>query len=397
MKKSIFKILLLGFIFWNCKSSAVLFSKGKTTAEAFDKTVSFTKNKGLMIVPIEIDGETYRFLFDTGAPMVISTELQAKLQCKKLTSKGVGDSQGRKKQLDYVRLPEIELAGQRFEKLTAIVADLNEAPAIGCFHLDGIIGANMMRLAFWEIDYKADLMRFTNVWENIQLDSTANHFNFYLQATGTPVIPEIFLDSVRISNVTFDTGSAGILGVSNKNLPGLVLDSTVKSAVGHLSSGLYGSRIDTVFYVQKPFVLGSDTIPNFPFEVQTEKEKKLLGMRYFKNYRMVLNWDERSAYLHPKHQLKPSDLKSFGISFNLENKHVLVGSLHRGSPAHLAGITLGDTVIHVNQISSPIQNPEDYCQILDDMNGSEDIAFEIKGKGRFNLKKEAVYREESEN
>ena len=69
----------------SCKSSSVLFSKGETTKEPFDKTISFTKNKGLMVVPVQIDGETYSFLFDTGAPMVISEELQAKLQCKKLS------------------------------------------------------------------------------------------------------------------------------------------------------------------------------------------------------------------------------------------------------------------------------------------------------------------------
>jgi len=381
----------------SCKSSAVLFSKGETTSETFDKTVSFTKSKGLMVVPVQIDGETYYFLFDTGAPMVISEELQTKLQCKKLTKKGVGDSQGRKKQLAYVRLPAIELAGQRFENLTAIVADLNEAPAIGCLKIDGIIGANLMRLAFWEIDYEADLMRFTNVWESIKIDSSANHFNFYTQATGTPVIPELYLDSVRIYNVTFDTGSGGILSVPNKFLPGLVLDSNVKSAFGHLSSGIYGSRIDTIFYVQKPFVLGRDTIPNFPFEVQTEKQKKLLGMRYFKNYRMVLNWDEKSVYLHKKHDMDLSDLKSFGISFTLENEHILVGSLPGGNNAQLAGVEIGDTLIRVNQIQSPITQADDYCQVLNDLRSKDDIAFEIKGKGSFTLKKEPVYREEREH
>ena len=74
-----------------------------------------------------------------------------------------------------------------------------------------------MRLVYWEIDYQADLMRFTNVIDSLRIDSTANVLSFYTKATGTPIIPELFIDSVAIKNVTFDTGSAGILGISKRH------------------------------------------------------------------------------------------------------------------------------------------------------------------------------------
>lgn len=72
--KKLFGLLLLILVFISCSSSykqkkfrdKYMFSVelGKTN---FTENISYSDVMGLMIIPVEIEGKTYNFLFDTGA------------------------------------------------------------------------------------------------------------------------------------------------------------------------------------------------------------------------------------------------------------------------------------------------------------------------------------------
>jgi len=52
---------------------------GEVGLKEFHKTVQTEVKLGLIFVPVEIDGEIHRFLFDSGAPFSISQKLQDKM------------------------------------------------------------------------------------------------------------------------------------------------------------------------------------------------------------------------------------------------------------------------------------------------------------------------------
>ena len=62
----------------------------------------------LIILEVEMGGEPRRFLFDTGAPMVVSEELAEEFDMKVITKSYVKDSNGERKRQDYVKMPEFK-------------------------------------------------------------------------------------------------------------------------------------------------------------------------------------------------------------------------------------------------------------------------------------------------
>jgi hypothetical protein len=173
--KRLFLVALAATLLSGCytKSSTYLFSLGDGPEEIYQDSIAFTRQSRLIIFPVTIQGKTYRFLFDTGAPMVVSEELAKTLKMKRVSRKSVGDSQGKREKLNYVRMDEITVGHKSFTNLTAIVADLKRAPAINCLNIDGIVGGNLMRMAIWDIDYEKEVMYFTNDFEHFEPDTNA--------------------------------------------------------------------------------------------------------------------------------------------------------------------------------------------------------------------------------
>ncbi|MCT4622962.1 MAG: retroviral-like aspartic protease family protein, partial [Schleiferiaceae bacterium] len=206
--------VLVVFVITSCTSISKLYNSGSVPQEEFSGRIAFETMFDLIILPVEIEGKQYRFLFDTGAPMVISKELREQLELKAAAKSGVTDSQGKTERLDYVWLKEVKLAGIEFKKTGAIVADLRKAPEIACMDIDGILGANLMKLAHWKIDSKNNAMYFASRKDQLEIpDSEPLVLPFKMKRTYTPVVDLVVDDSVEVNNATFDTGFAGYLSL----------------------------------------------------------------------------------------------------------------------------------------------------------------------------------------
>ena len=391
--KLFFAPLIAGFlILSSCKitSSAYLFSLGEGPKEIYRDSIAFNREARLMIIPVTIGGETYRFLFDTGAPMVVSTELVEKLNLKRLTSKKVDDSQGKRERLDYVLLEALAINNKTFYDLTAIAADLKRAPAINCLNIDGIIGANLMRLAIWDIDYEHEVMHFTNDFENFTPDTLAHILPFTTKGTGTPVVT-LVINGDTLTNITFDTGSAGALSVYKKRMK----DGNIqieKVSYGYHSQGLFGSTADTNFLAQASLSIGAKTLPLPVLNLETTKSKDLLGQRFFQDYRVVLNWQAKKAYLTPVKT--PEPVKTLAISPHLVGDKIFVGTLLFGSQADSLGIKPSDQILAVNDLNLEAVTIENYCKLLDLWRSDDpEIMVTIKGKEPFVLQEELLFAE----
>ena len=80
-----------------CNSSSNLFNQGNYQSQLgeIDTNLTYRTYLGLQIVQVNLGGESYDFLFDTGAPMVLSPGLRKSPNMKLLTRKPVHDSQGK--------------------------------------------------------------------------------------------------------------------------------------------------------------------------------------------------------------------------------------------------------------------------------------------------------------
>ena len=173
-------IVLIGYFnLFGCSfSKKGVMDIGEVKNQHFTEKVSFEEQLNLIILPVELNGKTYRFLFDTGAPNVISPELQQQWQFKKIAKNSIRDSQGKSKKVQYVKLDELRIGGVDFLNTAACVIDFKANPVLGCLELDGIIGSNLMQFCTWRVDYSNNELTITNQPELLPYSSTYSEYQF---------------------------------------------------------------------------------------------------------------------------------------------------------------------------------------------------------------------------
>ena len=249
----ILALISTGLIISGCSSSKVyrLMSGGEIVESNYKVIVPFEMRLGLIIVKVTIEGNEYDFLFDTGAPNVVSLELAEKLQLKSAGKTFTRGSQGERHKIDYSNIDNLQIGGLNYQNTTAAIMDLTKAVAIECMDIDGILGANVMRNSIWQIDYQKQLMTITNSTDSLTFTNSLDTIPFTPKHTGTPKI-KVQIGDIIQSGVTLDTGSGGHIDL-NYNTYKLAKKRNPKmsstSGQGHSSSGIYGiGKPDTLIY-----------------------------------------------------------------------------------------------------------------------------------------------------
>ena len=128
---------------------------GRVIQKKYFATISFQYRAGLPVIQVQINNETGWFVFDTGAPNVISEEFKKKLKLKSIGEiSSVTDSGGNKvENQNYVKISDINIGGINFINTESIMQNLNSSDVLSCLNIDGI-GANLMRKSFWKVNTK---------------------------------------------------------------------------------------------------------------------------------------------------------------------------------------------------------------------------------------------------
>ena len=139
----LFICLLLSSIV--AQAQKVKFNKGRSVEKNYYTEVTYEELKGKLIIPVQIEGDTFQFLFDTGAPNLISHTLNDIITTNELNSIQVKDANDSKRPLEVVEIPMLQIAGVSFKNSPAIVSDQSSNFLFDCFKIDGIIGSNLVR------------------------------------------------------------------------------------------------------------------------------------------------------------------------------------------------------------------------------------------------------------
>tara|TARA_R110002050_G_scaffold154363_1_gene282229 strand:- start:624 stop:1745 length:1122 start_codon:yes stop_codon:yes gene_type:complete len=356
----------------------------------FDQVLSTTQSNNLIFVSVEIADKEYRFLFDTGAPMVISKELQEEFQFKIRTQKQVYDSQNQSQVQNYVTVDSLIIGELLFTDLTAIEADLRYSPILACLNIDGIIGANLMRYAFWEMDAATGYLRMSSSTKHWPLD-TSNLISktFKVKNTYTPVM-DLRLGNTLYRNITFDTGSNDLLSLGKTGNANYHADSVLFKAYGILSAGLFGSVVDTVEYQFLDFYL--DSLPyRCPIEFESAKDARLLGMSFFSQFRIYMDWTAGKMHFLPHDSLNFSNSKSYPTSPFLKDNAIIISQLNDFTLRDQLNLALGDTIESINGKSIYPATAETYCEVIELFKREEQLTLQIRRKGEMLIRKEDLF------
>ncbi len=364
--KLILPMLVVGFLLASCGALKVnhLKNKGKVQPANFNQTTKFEVKNNLIIVKVTINGIDYNFIYDTGAAInVISDELAATLGLKSKASITVGNSQGTKSKKSVYLLDSLKLANVIFYDQIVIASDLKKTD---CFfdNIDGILGAALMKKAFWFINNQNKEITLSNNFNNLPLLENAISFPFITHAD----IPFVncTIDGFKNKKIEFDMGSAGSISLNKKNITSPYLFNFDAYSIGNSSKGLDGSgKVDTTFYVKKAGLqFGKLTIPTSQILKVKNGHSNLLGMDILKNYNFTLNWQKKEMHFKQLNEPSQNFINSAGFRFNEVDGQIKVNEIFSKSNAQLAGLQIGDIIKSINGVNYYNLTKTEQCSLL---------------------------------
>lgn len=163
-------LLLISCLVFKTEGQSRSLKNGKVNSKNYYEEISFEFEKNKIIIPVEIEGKTYRFLLDTGAPNIISKEVRDAIKPKLLVTQSTNDANEKSQDLDIVSIKSLKLGKTEFLNFSALVFDLNGSDIFKCFEIDGFIGSNLFRKSIIQIDAKKKVVKITNKPGTLNLD-----------------------------------------------------------------------------------------------------------------------------------------------------------------------------------------------------------------------------------
>jgi hypothetical protein len=353
---SVFRIILYVFIlspFLVSAQGKKFFDKGKVELKNPIERIDIDYVNDWPLMKVQINGKNYRFLFDTGAPTVISNAVFNELNLKK-TESNVSDSHGIVKKQAFTRLPEMQIGAVLFKDIGCVVMDLTY-PEFACFGIDGIIGANQMAKLFWKVDYLQGFMDVTTDLMNFDLQGFDFVIPFQSRIQKTPLVEVAMLNETAL--FTFDTGSSGgvILKQDDFNVENQLSEMNYVTVLG-THTGAYGrGEISKRYLVlMDTLLIGEHTFENKIVQMAAMNN---IGNKFLKDFAYILDWKNEKIYLKNTNE-SLSELRSFGFGYLFADNKPVMLSVHQdeGYP-----LQLGDEILSINNISLENLDEETAC------------------------------------
>lgn len=325
MKKLIF-ILLCCFVFQN------------TLAQSFQDTIPFRNDLGLIIIPIDFNGKTKHFAFDTGATHTIAygwAEKELRKTGKSITITGSSDLKSR---MYYYNSGTINLGSRKITKHRILNTPKNKI--FTCHKVDGILGVDIIKVFNWKIDYK----------NKILIMYPANHFPedtknmFPLDFTFSNRRPYVYLTRKNIRfKFLLDTGAAGYSNISKKNY-------NLTNADKYLNSEEYSGNYDVngILTKRKSIILDFPKSTSNKVSI-TQKvyynnlKSSKIGNKLWKDQTLFLSLKSKQLYVSSK-ELKQGHA-SYPASVVYKNGKMTILSITKDSSLWNLGIRQGDEVL----------------------------------------------------
>jgi len=347
-----------------------LFLSGKMEQKNYKKEIEFEYEGKLIIVKVKINNSSkiYRFIFDTGAAFnVISEDLAQELNLQKKVSDTISDSHRKTKEIEFVKIKNIEFANLHFLDYASAVMDLQGTTALKCYAADGVIGMNIIRhVPYWQINYKTRKMIFT---DKPGLISDNNKFYTIPFERNIQRIPSIEIISDKGIKLKFevDLGStSGFLGDFNQfnKIGESNIDFRYVERYGEISGGGLGVK-KGIGYMGKlnNFKLGELFVNSQVISFLDNIDPKV-GNKFFEKFIFTLDWKNKKILLNPMTEpIMVEKLDSFGIfvSYQEGKKYLYISEIYENSPAHNSKLQIGDIIVELNEKKMRPLEFSEYC------------------------------------
>ncbi len=339
--------ILIGFL-WvtllscNYLSNVKLLTGGSINDKNYVHTIPFDYVKGLIVINglVNDDDIPRQFIFDTGAfNSKIEKGLADSLSLESYATKDNSTAAGVSRKIEVTRLDSIRFGDALFKKIGAGKLDYDPLSASPCIADDGIIGANLIKLAHWKIDFQHTELMLSDSPLTPPENVTQSSIKFKRPVfSGVPDI-EIQVGERTVSGVLFDVGFNGGL-ILPARFSELFTSESETKVIDRSTSGIYGSNTDTLITKDLEVSLGDFSF-NIPVEFSSIG-KALLGNEILEHFNVYINNKSNRITLVPISEVEVPHSLSFIPGVLNDSLWVVT----RTNPN--LNLQLGDTLLSIN-------------------------------------------------
>lgn len=291
-------VLLLSII---CNSQKITLNQGITKEQNYYSEIPFEYVNSKIIIPVTIEGKTYRFMLDTGAPNCITLKLKNSLSAKVIQQLPITDANNTKSVMDVVALPELTIGGITFQNSVALAYTDEKNIIFDCFEIDGFIGSNLLRNSILQIDTNNKVIRITN---DITKVTTNKKNGSKIALLGNQSSPFIWIrlngKKSAKEQVLLDTGMKGFYDLSNRVYNAFKDKTEIKllsTGNGSTSLGMFeNKKTDDLYRVYVPELTIADAkFVNVTTTTTSDKNSRI-GMDFLEHGIGTLDYKNKKFY-----------------------------------------------------------------------------------------------------
>ncbi|GAA4810493.1 aspartyl protease family protein [Litoribaculum gwangyangense] len=339
------------------------FKTGIPSPKNYYTEIKYEDVNGKIIIPIAIEGKIYRFLFDTGAPNLISKNLWETITSKSAKTISVSDANDKEQQMEIVKIPKLTIGDLSFKNTTALVFNGENNILFNCFNIQGIIGSNLLRKSIVQIQSKTNLLILTNDSKKLNLNKDYASNLILVGKQSSPYISiNLNGEETGSENVLFDTGASGLYDLCKRNyniLKQKKIAEVISTSNGSSTIGLFGIANNNDQYLLKipELKINNQVFKNVVTETGDDNNSRI-GSDILNYGTVTLNFIKKIFYFEAFEPVNVLDEKLLGFTPTIENNKLVVGFVWNDSLKE--NIKFGDEIIEVNEIDIQSQNICDF-------------------------------------
>lgn len=387
--KSIKNILLLylflipSLLFCQDKDfQSFLLNSSITNKSGYSADLPIIKNPGnAVIIKVIIDEKPYNFLFDTGA-MISLISKEAAGKTKYLDKITITDNLGYDQKHSTVK-KNVLLNDIEFKDIGFAIMDFSYIEKNSCMKIDGIFGANAIKLCNWQIDPSINTLKLSDNLFSTALGAVPIELKYHAE-----LLP---LVAVTLNSNTFltllDTGDNGNISLNNESFKKANVTQPIIFSGEGIYKGTFNSmqkeRIEATM-LEKIFVGGQNVLD---IRAIISNDKSALGNTFLRRYITTINTEERKLYLKSIEEIGNTADGSFDINFCRNDKDELVICfVWDNSPLKNGGVKFGDKIVELDGVKLDKLTDDQYCKIKTELNNLKTVTVKV-----FQGKEEKAY------